>query len=226
MCSREGIAPIFARAYRLLAGLVVRIKDKFFSDLLAYEADKLLAEYVKLLKYQAGERQSADGAAPNHVAQCSQTLTARIKVLLNLIAILKYLNHINLTTSLFLERELLLLESITLDSALIKLAPRVIGRRRVSANGVGLKTIKRRQRKFRITRTHRKIIDLLNGKGTVPNLDIFNGLSNITKRSLKRNFSRLIKEGIVKRQISGKKVFYSLSNSASRPTTTINNQTQ
>lgn len=206
MSQDKDTTAIFAKCSRLLSGISLKIGDSFFSELFKKESDKLLAEFVTFLKIEgeAGIARSGKIAQyENRVAQyCRQQLTFQIKNILNLLNILKYLNLTEPVSPLLLEKNLLLLELSVLNSSADRSPELKVG-------GIIPETSKK-QNKIRsgLSETHDRILELIETGGKVQNSEIFGRLPEISKRTLKRKLSELIKSSAITRHTEGKKVFY------------------
>ena len=62
-----------------------------------------------------------------------------------------------------------------------------------------------------VSETHKEIKEFVVSRGQVRNTDVFAEFSGITKRTLKRKLSELIRAGVIKRLAQGKKVFYGVN---------------
>jgi len=179
------------------------VNDGFFVGLLDQASERLLLRYVEFLKYGGASRKN------NYVAQCiaSKNLTFEIKNLLNLILILKHFGLADSVTPLLLERDLLLAESIILDRVeMFKIYKK--------PEGVALKKVRIESTVMpvsNVSETHKEIKEFVVSRGQVRNTDVFAEFSGITKRTLKRKLSELIRAGVIKRLAQGKKVFYGVN---------------
>ncbi len=196
MSSQNGMVPIFASCSRLLSSVAQNLGDKFFFDLCEKESDKLLSEFIRFLKFSEGDR--AD------VAQCASTLILQIKNIINLLSIFNHLGITKPPTSLALERDLLRLWLSVLDSGGAGLINQRVPMR------VGSKEIKKvkPRHKFVLSPKHKEILELIKNNEMVQNLEIFGKFADISKRTIKRKLSELIKSNNIKRKTDGKKVFY------------------
>lgn len=197
MKSGRGIVEIFGRCSRGLSKIALDAEDGFFSQLCVKESDKLLSEFIFFLK--------GTGAQEHHVAQYCLPLILRIKNILNLLDILKHLGFAKPPTSLLLERDLLLL----------KLSVLGVKRPMPVSSGKTEKPVAPKPEKkphpLALGRPHKEILEFIKGKERTKNLEIFNQFSHITRRTLKKNLSALVKANSIKRIANGKEVFYSVS---------------
>jgi predicted HTH transcriptional regulator len=60
----------------------------------------------------------------------------------------------------------------------------------------------------RLDQTHKEILGFVKTKERVQNLEVFNQFAHISRRTMKRKLSELIKANAIKRFTDGKKVFY------------------
>lgn len=223
MGTNDNLVKIFAKCFRLLAKLNADTQDDFFVVLLAGESDKLLAEYVELLK-TTGENKPTERTTSqvvhsarlamsykmlykNNVAQCRQTLVSQIKNLLLLVGIIKHLELFGDTTPLLLERELLKLQLLLLNYDQSKLLPRgaeVSNNLVIKKNNDNNKNAK----PVKLNELHKQIAGFIQSKERVQNIDVFGQFASTTRRTLKRKLSELIEAGVIKKQAKGKEVYY------------------
>jgi len=189
------ITAIFAVCSRQLNRLALKTGDKFFSKLYAKEADKLLSGFVGFLKTR-GETQN--------IPQC-RTLIFQIQNTLNLLEVFKHLQITEPTTPLLLEKNLLLLKLAILDTCRTSPLPK--------AGGASVKKPKKKSNASprALSETHNQISDLIRSRDRIQNMEIFSQFPAISKRTLKRKLSELIKSGVITRRTEGKKVFYAIS---------------
>lgn len=192
------LVTIFTRCFRLIAKLSAGMSDQFFVDLLDQESEKLFDKYIFFLKYQ--------GISTNYVVQCQSELIFQIKNVLKLLDILNHLGFTKPTIPLLLERDLLLLELAILNS---RQEERLGGKKGEQNFKPEKNQITSRSLPDFLGQTHKEIIQFITSRKRVQNIEIFSKFSGIAKkRTLKRKLSELIKAGVIKRTINGKKVFY------------------
>ncbi len=208
MKSGRGIVEIFGRCSRGLNRIALDTKDGFFSQLCAKESDKLLSEFIFFLK-KAGEGQKRRIAKPAditrgyHVAQYRLPLISRIKSISKLLEILKHLGLTKAPTSLLLERDLLSLELSVLNAY----RPTAVssGKTGKPASPSPGKTPHPLPH---LGQAHKEVAEFIKSKEQVQNSEVFAQFAHISRRTMKRKLSELIKASAIKRLAKGKKVFY------------------
>jgi hypothetical protein len=228
--NKKEMAEIFGRCSRLLNKVALKTEDEFFSRLCAEEADKLLSEFVFLLRGEyfrvsAVQREKLQGqdAAKNggaekllYVAQCEMRLALRIEKILSLLNILKHLGLIKPPTSLLLEKNLLLLKLALLDVFKIKVSKAQITREKKErvTSSKEKKTLpvlsKPKPNQIELGKSHRKVLEFIKSKGRVQNTEVFSQFRNFSRRTVKKKLSELARAKMIKREAEGKKVFYSV----------------
>jgi hypothetical protein len=232
MKERE-MAEIFSRCSRLLNKIALKAEDEFFGRLCAEEADKLLSEFVFLLKGeyfgisaaqkeklqgQGAVKNGGAGRAKYNVAQCKMRLLFRIEKILDLLNILRHLGLAKPPTSLLLEKNLLLLKLAVLDISKPKMQANKEKKEQVASNAEK-KTLpvlsKPKPNQLKLGQSHYKVLEFIKSKGRVQNTEVFSQLKNFSRRTLKRKLSELAQAEAIKRITDGKKVFYSVLSSSS-----------
>jgi hypothetical protein len=227
MKSGRGMVEIFGRCSRLLNKIVLNTEDGFFSQLCAKESDRLLSDFILFLKgeghkpyiAQSGVLRQQVVVKPDNIVQheprvaqyCLQ-LISRIKNILNLLDILKHLGLAKPSTSLLLEKNLLLLKLSVLNAyqptaRLVAEAEKPAVLRTKKTNSHRLPELDRPK----LGQTHQEVSEFIKSKGRAQNVEVFNRFDHIGRRTLKRKLSDLVKANIIQRIPDGKKVFYSSS---------------
>jgi hypothetical protein len=203
---KRGIVEIFGRCSRLLNRIALNAEDGFFSQLCIKESDKLLSAFIFFLREEGDRsvvRRPQIVQREHRVAQYRLRLISQIKSALKLLEILKHLGLAKLPTSLLLEKDLLLLELAVLNTS----RPAA-----VSSGGTGKPVMPKPRKKLRplprLDQTHKEILGFVKTKERVQNLEVFNQFAHISRRTMKRKLSELIKANAIKRFTDGKKVFY------------------
>jgi hypothetical protein len=207
MKSGRGTVEIFGKCSRLLNKIVLNIKDGFFSQLCAKESDSLLSEFVFFLKGEGREY---------HVAQSGKQLTLRVQNILNLLDILEHLGLAKPSTSLLLEKNLLLLKLSVLNACqpmaqLITETEKPVPLKIRKTNLHPLPKLN--QPKLdppKLGQTHQEVSEFIKSKERTQNLEVFSRFSHIGRRTLKKKLSDLARANIIKRIADGKKVFYAV----------------
>jgi len=198
MKSRREMVEIFGRCSRELNKVALNAKDGFFSRLCAEKSDKLLSEFIFFLKEWGNKNTQHD----TRVAQCGLGLIFQIKSTLNLLEILKHLGLAKPPTSLLLEKNLLLLELSVFDT--LQPEPVLSGKAREPI----LPKPRKKPRPGPLGQTHKVIAEFIKARGQVQNTEIFGQFGRISRRTLKRKLSDLIRANSIKRITNGKKVSY------------------
>ena len=199
---------IFARCSRLLTKLSFEIKDEFFSSLLFAQSDRVLEEFIIFLKLKG---EAAEGRF--HIVRRQNDLLSQIEDSLKLIDIVKYLNMSESSTPLLLERELLFLKRTILDFYLLKSnylerADRQTKKIVKQATSLSVDLDSLPQAVKALSSLHQRVFNLIKSRGRIQNIEIFETISGVTRRTLKRKLSELLKLGLIARDIEGKKVSY------------------
>ena len=206
--------------------ITLAIEDGFFSKSCAKESDRLLSEFIFFLRgegrtgyiAQSGVLRQQVVAKPGNivqrecrVAQCCQPLISRIKNILNLLDILKHLGLAKPSTSLLLEKNLLLLELSVLNACQSKVqfltkAEKPTSLRTKKTNSLRLPRLNQPQ----LGRAHQEVLEFIKSKEQTQNLEVFSRFSHIGRRTLKKKLSDLARAGVIKRIPDGKMVFYAV----------------
>ncbi len=184
----------FGKTFRLLTKLEINTKDVFFAGMIAKENERFLSEYFGFLK------------AENRAVTICGHLILKIKNFNKLGEILRHLELIETIEYFNLKKELLSLE---LGLVNFMIANRKEQKTSKEKNAVTIKEVSSEKINNLIGDTHKEIIDFINGKEKVQNLEIFDKFSFVTRRTLKRKLSELVSSRILNRIPLGKKVFYS-----------------
>ncbi|HEY4507156.1 MAG TPA: winged helix-turn-helix transcriptional regulator [Candidatus Paceibacterota bacterium] len=200
MIDRREVITIFSRCFRLLAKLSAGLSDKFFSEILDKEFENLFSDYLFFLRNTAP-------AQNNHVAQYNARLFSRVQNIITLVKVCNYLNlNLDRTCPLLLERDLLSIKLFLLS---------VKNQKQQKVEKEVVKIVQQpvaASVQISIGQGHNRIMQLMNGHEQVRNVEIFQKIPEISKRTLKRKLHELIEAGFLKRTANGKIVFYSLAN--------------
>lgn len=223
MKAKREIVEIFGRCSRLLNKIALNAGDNFFSRLCAEESDKLLSAFIFFLKGEENVRHVAQNDILQHgdvakypqivqhkiyVAQSGKQLISQIKNIFNLLDILKHLGLTKLPTSLLLERDLLLLELAILD--ICRPVARPSNKAEEPIVRKEMKTGPRPSPKPtpKLNQAHREILEFIKSRERTQNLEVFGRFGHISRRTIKKKLSDLVKTNTIKRFAAGKKVFY------------------
>ncbi|MEK7154425.1 MAG: hypothetical protein AAB792_02625 [Patescibacteria group bacterium] len=208
MESGRGIVEIFGKCSRLLNKTALNIEDDFFSRLCAKKSDKLLSEFIFFLKREG--RDGRPGAVAAHqrsyVAQYYQRLISKIEDILNLLDILKHLDLAEPSASLLLEKNLLLLKLSVLNA--VSQTAAFCGKAEKPVPLKPKKPPRKKPSSSILTPAHLEISEFVRSKERVQNSEVFSQFPQISRRTMKRKLSELIKSGAIRRFTDGKKVFY------------------
>lgn len=222
------MAEIFGRCSRLLNKIVLKAGDGFFGRLCAKESDKLLSEFIFLLKgeyfgvftaqneelkRQGAIRGGNTGGLECYVAQCKMRLVFRIEKILSLLNILKHLDLVKPPTSLLLEKNLLLLKLAVLDiSEPGAQTPKEIKKQTAPRAGetVSADLPEPKSNQLQLGRLHHEVLEFIKSKDRVQNMEVFSRFGKVSRRTMKRKLSELTRARAIKRIAEDRKVFYSV----------------
>jgi hypothetical protein len=225
--SKKEMAEIFGRCSRLLNKVALETGDKFFSRLCAEESDELSFEFIffleeysrtsvsrrEELRSQNALGNSSKTRPGSYVAQCEVRLFFRIEKILSLLNILRYLNLVKQSTSLLLEKNLLLLKLAVLNvSGLTVQTVRKKNERAASEleETVSNSLPEPKSNQLRLGRLHYEVFGFIKSKGRTQNKEVFSQFGEVSRRTIKRKLSELVQVKAIKRVAEGRKVFYSV----------------
>jgi hypothetical protein len=201
MVGEDDIVNTFAICSRLLTRLSLQVKDDFFSGLCEQEATQFLEQFVRFLKLN-----SRVGKTSSNIVRRDHELYNQIQNIIRLLEIVKYLNLSEPITPLFLERELLKLKNSIIGFYV--LTPDLNAKAEKPSRSVISEELKK------MGHLHQRIFDLVKSQGQIQNSEIFKTIPGLSRRTLKRKLSELVKLNVIRRVSEGKKVVYSISDIA------------
>lgn len=186
----------FSRVSSAVNLSVVRLGDDHLSSLILEEISLLLVDLIYYLKDTTQTRLGS--------------LNLRANSLIRTMEILYHSNKIHE------------LDYLTIETAILTFIKLILDHKRahfITASSPKLKTkaVDNFTSRFflntkgeTLNPVKKELLEFITTRKEVLNIDIFNRMSNLTKRSVKRHLSELINNGYVYRQSQGKRVFYGI----------------
>jgi hypothetical protein len=197
----------FTQLIAFLSRIQIHIKDSFFAHRFLKKIEHLTAAYIDFKISGSGEGHS--------VAQYNASKDMKFS-LDTLIDLVEYLNKLNLanTTSLLQAQKYLLEANIELTRQIKELATALESiketgtEKEIISAPVKKSQPKEKPKNFSLNESKSKILEFIKNNPDVRTKDIIKEFNSLSDRTVKRNLTELIKEGIISKRTENKAVFY------------------
>ena len=197
----------FTQLITFLSRIQIRIKDSFFAHRFLKKIEHLTAAYIDFKINGSGEGRN--------VAQynASKDMKFSLDALIDLI---EYLMRLNLadTTSLLQAQKYLLQADVELTReikelvAVLESVKEIVIDKEPAQSQAKKYQPKEKQKNFSLNESKSKILEFIKNNPDIRTKDIIKEFNSLSDRTVKRNLTELIKEGIISKRTENKAVFY------------------